>query len=161
MAGRRRRGQGAVAGAAAPASRGSRVRRPSRPACSGGGSCKDARKSPRHRTRQRPRRALRQEGRALEPGASAMAMTGCLPDRILWALSEGDGTLEDREHLGSCGLCQWRARRLAHDLKVLEAVLRGLPPAAEALAHGSRSEEHTSELQSLTKPVCRLLIEKK
>jgi len=66
-----------------------------------------------------------------------MAMTGCLPDRILWALSEGDGTREDREHLGSCGLCQWRARRLAHDLKVLEAVLRGLPPAAEALAHGS------------------------
>jgi len=66
-----------------------------------------------------------------------MAMTGCLPDRILWALSEGDGTREDREHLGSCGLCQWRARRLAHDLKVLEAVLRGLPPAAEALARGS------------------------
>src|SRR2546428_9358283 len=66
-----------------------------------------------------------------------MAMTGCLPDRILWALSEGDGTREDREHLGSCGLCQWRARRLAHDLKVLQAVLRDLPPAAEALAHGS------------------------
>ena len=66
-----------------------------------------------------------------------MAMTGCLPDRILWALFEGDGTHEDRAHLGSCGLCQWRARRLAHDLKVLEAVLRDLPPAAGAPAHGA------------------------
>jgi len=59
-------------------------------------------------------------------------MTGCLPDRILWALSEGDGTHEDREHLGSCGLCEWRARRLAHDLKVVAAALRDAPPAAGA-----------------------------
>src|SRR5262249_60308747 len=32
---------------------------------------------------------------------------------------------------------------------------------AKAFAHGSRSEEHTSELQSLTNLVCRLLLEKK
>src|SRR5258706_10500975 len=31
----------------------------------------------------------------------------------------------------------------------------------EALQHGPRSEEHTSELQSLTNLVCRLLLEKK
>src|SRR5438093_7359917 len=33
------------------------------------------------------------------------------------------------------------------------------PPVADALAE--RSEEHTSELQSLTNLVCRLLLEKK
>src|SRR5437016_8679937 len=32
---------------------------------------------------------------------------------------------------------------------------------AQSGAHGSRSEEHTSELQSLTNLVCRLLLEKK
>src|SRR5262249_61925260 len=41
----------------------------------------------------------------------------------------------------------------------------GLEPAIEALATrtiaGSRSEEHTSELQSLTNLVCRLLLGKK
>src|SRR5262249_61180902 len=40
----------------------------------------------------------------------------------------------------------------------------GVPPGASARAAGrvgGRSEEHTSELQSLTRPVCRLLLEKK
>src|SRR5262249_56852306 len=32
---------------------------------------------------------------------------------------------------------------------------------AHQVAHGHRSEEHTSELQSLTNLVCRLLLEKK
>src|SRR5438093_12468148 len=32
---------------------------------------------------------------------------------------------------------------------------------ARAAANRARSEEHTSELQSLTNPVCRLLLEKK
>src|SRR5437016_11775335 len=34
-------------------------------------------------------------------------------------------------------------------------------PGDAAEAHHPRSEEHTSELQSLTKLVCRLLLEKK
>src|SRR2546425_8567093 len=34
-------------------------------------------------------------------------------------------------------------------------------PAALHLVHGRRSEEHTSELQSLAYLVCRLLLEKK
>src|SRR5437016_11445374 len=34
-------------------------------------------------------------------------------------------------------------------------------PASEATTFGGRSEEHTSELQSLTNLVCRLLLEKK
>src|SRR5258706_5353717 len=34
-------------------------------------------------------------------------------------------------------------------------------PSAAGLARAGRSEEHTSELQSLTNIVCRLLLEKK
>src|SRR5437016_8074989 len=39
--------------------------------------------------------------------------------------------------------------------------LVGFPGAAGAILLGLRSEEHTSELQSLTNLVCRLLLEKK
>src|SRR5262249_57037915 len=38
---------------------------------------------------------------------------------------------------------------------------RGGDPLEPDAAHGRRSEEHTSELQSLTNIVCRLLLEKK
>src|SRR2546423_6238653 len=37
----------------------------------------------------------------------------------------------------------------------------GTPPRAGAEVHRGRSEEHTSELQSLAYLVCRLLLEKK
>src|SRR2546423_4110133 len=37
----------------------------------------------------------------------------------------------------------------------------GAPPARHGVATTSRSEEHTSELQSLAYLVCRLLLEKK
>src|SRR5438093_3163024 len=37
----------------------------------------------------------------------------------------------------------------------------GPTPSAPSTSSVSRSEEHTSELQSLTKHVCRLLLEKK
>src|SRR3989454_1672673 len=37
----------------------------------------------------------------------------------------------------------------------------GLPPRAQAFRRSSRSEEHTSELQSPCNLVCRLLLEKK
>src|SRR5258706_8577192 len=39
--------------------------------------------------------------------------------------------------------------------------LRPIPPEAARNVTGGRSEEHTSELQSLTNLVCRLLLEKK
>src|SRR5438093_10101598 len=52
----------------------------------------------------------------------------------------------------------WRGARLARDTERREADL-GL---ARRGRHGRRrSEEHTSELQSLTNLVCRLLLEKK
>src|SRR3712207_7551939 len=44
-------------------------------------------------------------------------------------------------------------------VEALEAA--GLPPAPERPAGDSRSEEHTSELQSRQYLVCRLLLEKK
>src|SRR5438093_7135809 len=53
--------------------------------------------------------------------------------------------------------------RHAIDVHALERGLRG-PPShlrVEAVEGTTRSEEHTSELQSLTNLVCRLLLEKK
>src|SRR5262249_62266077 len=44
--------------------------------------------------------------------------------------------------------------------RLLESSVRRDPRTAAA-AHSVRSEEHTSELQSLTNLVCRLLLEKK
>src|SRR5438045_6200427 len=46
------------------------------------------------------------------------------------------------------------------DVSVKYAALVGLPAAVGAVG-GTRSEEHTSELQSLRHLVCRLLLEKK
>src|SRR5258706_2106492 len=57
-------------------------------------------------------------------------------------------------------------RRSDHHQRLLHPGRRGrlrlvrLRPAVERAARG-RSEEHTSELQSLTNLVCRLLLEKK
>ncbi len=59
-------------------------------------------------------------------------MTGCLPDRLLWALSEGDGTDEERQHLAECILCTRRARHLAADVKMIARVLAATPPPARA-----------------------------
>src|SRR2546425_1898945 len=48
----------------------------------------------------------------------------------------------------------FRSERLGHDREVGEAPVG-------VVADGGRSEEHTSELQSLAYLVCRLLLEKK
>src|SRR5438046_3694931 len=53
--------------------------------------------------------------------------------------------------------------RRSSDLALVMPLL-GAPPINQAyqyLTGGARSEEHTSELQSLTNLVCRLLLEKK
>src|SRR5229473_4329418 len=52
------------------------------------------------------------------------------------------------------------ARVVKLDLPAPFAVVGGVPPALED-AGLARSEEHTSELQSLAYLVCRLLLEKK
>jgi hypothetical protein len=61
-------------------------------------------------------------------------MNGCLPDRVLWALSEGEGSATDRDHLANCRLCAARARHLASDVEVLATILRDPPPAAAVRA---------------------------
>src|SRR5438046_8645493 len=53
-------------------------------------------------------------------------------------------------------------RALGERIDRLEAELKGVEEALdEKLLYVPRSEEHTSELQSLTNLVCRLLLEKK
>jgi len=85
-------------------------------------------------------------------------MTGCLPDRDLWDLSEGDGADGDREHLAGCRLCQWRTRRLAHDVKVIGAVLHGVPPPASVPAYtgtpASTARRTTSSAVAYSSRMC-------
>src|SRR5262249_60977320 len=62
-------------------------------------------------------------------------------------------------HRAGAGRC---ARRCAG--RYADAAVRGVAPAAHvagAMGAPTRSEEHTSELQSLTNLVCRLLLEQK
>src|SRR5437016_8390600 len=56
----------------------------------------------------------------------------------------------------------WSASQASHDLRKQLATMLSMPErdVRELLAQ-IRSEEHTSELQSLTNLVCRLLLEKK
>src|SRR5438093_7585668 len=72
---------------------------------------------------------------------------------------------EDRaEHLLAMptGDHSWDAGRRRH-LRGDDLAAHTAAPerSAHAGGHGERSEEHTSELQSLTNLVCRLLLEKK
>src|SRR5206468_7432121 len=53
----------------------------------------------------------------------------------------------------------FRVRQLLPQAERVPAVVR--PHAVPARRHGRRSEEHTSELQSRSDLVCRLLLEKK
>src|SRR5438034_5089988 len=59
-------------------------------------------------------------------------------------------------------LTRWaRTRHLPKSAVVREAVARYLAPTAPPEGAARRSEEHTSELQSHSDLVCRLLLEKK
>src|SRR5258706_5467698 len=52
-------------------------------------------------------------------------------------------------------------RTRQHEDRARPHRFRSVPISLDAVGHGLRSEEHTSELQSLTNLVCRLLLEKK
>ena len=55
-------------------------------------------------------------------------MNGCLKDRTLLFLYEGEGTAGQRVHLAGCDACTARYSRLAHDLDGIDRVLRKDPP---------------------------------
>jgi hypothetical protein len=55
-------------------------------------------------------------------------MNRCLDDRGLVLAAIGEVSAEERAHLGSCRSCSSRYTRLAGDLDVIGAVLRGAPP---------------------------------
>src|SRR2546430_9730000 len=77
-------------------------------------------------------------------GPSARQATAILPGRYL------DGMLPDSE--------RWYAVDLRRG-ETLKASASWIPPRRDIADH--RSEEHTSELQSQSNLVCRLLLEKK
>src|SRR5258706_9061769 len=64
-----------------------------------------------------------------------------------------------RRRAGAGGMSAQSTGTGIHGRDQLEA--RGESQRAPAARDGDRSEEHTSELQSLTNLVCRLLLEKK
>src|SRR2546430_7879069 len=73
-----------------------------------------------------------------------------------------------RSSMSSCaGVAERGARRFAHGSESLAAAVPALGSAAADRRRaggrrpGARSEEHTSELQSQSNLVCRLLLEKK
>src|SRR2546425_1523259 len=71
------------------------------------------------------------------------------------------------QHLGACYLSNdnfidpGQSAALMADLQELARAGSGIPALLAADQEGARSEEHTSELQSLAYLVCRLLLEKK
>src|SRR5476649_2974445 len=64
-----------------------------------------------------------------------------------------------RRHTRS--LCDWSSDVCSSDLLDLRRPLRPQPEASRSRSRCPRSEEHTSELQSHSDLVCRLLLEKK
>src|SRR5262249_61358780 len=75
---------------------------------------------------------------------------GAVGRRIVGRLGVREGELGEREGVVSPGMA-------ARDPAAANPIAQALEWVAE---RGSRSEEHTSELQSLTNLVCRLLLEK-
>src|SRR5437899_9896074 len=87
--------------------------------------------------------------------------------KIVTATCVGDSNGNRRQTIGGC--CRWPVKVHTHNvaqaipgepclLRVCASFLRVRPKRG---AYAQRSEEHTSELQSLRHLVCRLLLEKK
>src|SRR5688572_31097384 len=72
----------------------------------------------------------------------------------IYTLSLHDALPISRDQAGHGGLARTRGADERHRLA-------GRDAEVEPVEHGDRSEEHTSELQSQSKLVCRLLLEKK
>ena len=79
----------------------------------------------------------------------------------VWKLAKASRDFHDGEKNHQCSrgtyydILQWMERETGVKLRILPDIIAG------ASAGGIRSEEHTSELQSRSDLVCRLLLEKK
>src|SRR3712207_6997470 len=73
---------------------------------------------------------------------------------------EGGGEVQQRRAGGDAARAEARAEAQSQDRDPLSSV-SGEPSQARPCARRTRSEEHTSELQSRQYLVCRLLLEKK
>jgi len=60
-------------------------------------------------------------------------MTGCLNDKRLFLIHEGDGDSEQRFHLENCQSCATRYERLTADLDVLGRTLSTVSPSLHRL----------------------------
>src|SRR5688572_31870069 len=66
-----------------------------------------------------------------------------------------------REHVHAAGECRRKRAPQHEDLEAALAVAHEHHRRGRTDGHGGRSEEHTSELQSQSNLVCRLLLEKR
>lgn len=64
-------------------------------------------------------------------------MTGCLTDRALHLLYDGEGSSAERTHLKECEVCATRYRQLGQDLEAITRILRAEPPP-QRVRHGFR-----------------------
>src|ERR1019366_10341098 len=71
------------------------------------------------------------------------------------------GRVSSRTGLRATGPLRFRVLAGGPGTRALTGIGRAFRPAHAGVIDGGRSEEHTSELQSLTNLVCRLLLEKR
>src|SRR2546425_9610103 len=108
----------------------------------------------------RESRKLSRESHALGP--SAFRLTTARPEPSVFSLvctspcSQAKQLLNDRRI--SFGRTAWAPRVC---IGISSSLRAPAPPRTWVLLSAARSEEHTSELQSLAYLVCRLLLEKK
>src|SRR5687767_15706971 len=79
------------------------------------------------------------------------------------SIPDGEDLLQGRSEVPGAGHAgeEELFRRRRHDGRAEEGRIGLVPVGVVAVADDHRSEEHTSELQSLAYLVCRLLLEKK
>src|SRR5256886_9398939 len=102
-------------------------------------------------------------------GGIAARTIACLPALVgAWrdaaggiVLSTADFYGFDHAALERADLLAGRRPRVINQSQLGDALTTAQPPVRAMIVYNNRSEEHTSELQSQSNLVCRLLLEKK